>query len=630
MLFNPIKIKNLNTGFMHLIHQPWALILMAFILGILFYFWSVPAGFIYPFLGVALIGLFFVRKKPLLLWGLLLIISSGIGYFRIDYCTQHSNHPVLNKPLYHTTIQAKVIQNIILPEKQILTLHPTQWPLGDFTHPNRIRLNFYEKSPTVKTGDRIRLRAHLMPPHKIYSSPLSFYSQIGATGKVQEILSVQKANQNPHFFENLRHKITHHLFKLLPANQARIATPLITGDQRFVSNLQYQNYRRSGIAHVLSVSGFHMALLATFLFFLIRSFCVFTKLTLYVNAKKLAAIIAFMGTLFYLALSNFQIPALRSFGMIALVFLGVLTDRKAFSIHSLVLVGLAMLLYQPEMILSASFQLSFLSVLILISVHEKFKNFHPDMNKYTHQFLEFLFINIVLSIELIPVIAYHFHQITPYSFLGNILFSFIFSFGIMPLLFAGCLCMPLGLDTYFFKGAGFLLEAIENLTQILSQWPHAEITTASFHPIALGLMILGTILICLMNFKSKWFGGIFLVIGIIGAFCTPQPTIMILNNSITYIQNGVFYQNKGGQDWIQNMWRQKAGFDKAEEVDLPNMISLKGKKIALSAHGCLNADFAILSHKDSRCRLPTLVPEKDTLYLIYIEKNKIDIRAFRE
>ena len=46
--------------------------------------------------------------------------------------------------------------------------------------------------------------------------------------------------------------------------------------------------------------------------------------------------------------------------------------------------------------------------------------------------------------------------------------------------------------------------------------------------------------------------------------------------------------------------------------------------------GCLNADYAILSHKDSRCRIPTLVPEKDTLYLIYIKNKKIDIRTFRE
>lgn len=630
MLLSPIKTKHFQEGFVHLTEHLSALVLIAFILGILLYFWGVPAVLIYTLSGIALVGILWARKKPLILWGLVLILTIGIGFIRIDVRTDNLDHPVLDKTLYHTVIKANVIQNIALPEKQILTLRPTHWPLGDFQHPELIRLNFYGKDPVLQAGDHIRMRAHIMSPKKINAYHKDFYHQIGGIGKAEEILSVQKTNLQPDFFENLRHKITTHLFDILPANQARIATPLITGEQRFVSATQYQNYRRSGIAHVLSVSGFHMALLAAFLFFLVRGFCVFTKLTLYINAKKVAAVIAFFGTLFYLALSGFQIPALRSFGMIALVFLGILTDRKAFSVHSLVLVGCAMLLYRPEMVLSISFQLSFLSVLILICVHERFKKVLPEMNKNTHRFLEFLLLNIALSVGLIPIVAYHFHQITPYGFVGNMMFSFTFSLAVMPLLFAGCLLMPLGLDTYFFKGAGFLLETIEQLTGWLSQWPFAEIATPSFSPIALGLMISGIVLICLMGFQSKWFGGLFLTIGIVWAYLTPQPVMMIFNQSIAYIQKGIFYQNKNGQDWIQNLWRQKSGFAKVESVDLPDSVSLKGQKIAFSTAGCLKADYAVLPHKDSRCRVPTLIPKKDTLYLIYIEGNKIDIRTFRE
>lgn len=630
MLLSPIKTNHFKEDFIRLVNQPTALLLIAFILGILFYFWGMPKSVIYTLFGMILVGILWTRHKPFILRGLILILTVCIGFIRMDIRTNNLDHPVLDKTLYHAVIKADVVQNIALPEKQILTLHPTHWPLGDFIRPQLIRLNFYNKEPVLQAGDHIRLRAHIMSPKKMNAYHKDFYHQIGAVGKAEEILSVQKANLSPDFFENIRRKITAHLFDILPANQARIATPLIMGEQRFVLATQYQNYRRSGIAHVLSVSGFHMALLAAFLFFFVRGFCVFTRLTLYINAKKVAAVLAFFGTLFYLALSGFQIPALRSFGMITLVFLGILTNRKAFSVHSLVLVGCAMLLYSPEIVLSVSFQLSFLSVLILITVHDKLKKFHPEMNKYTHRFLEFLLLNIALSVGLIPIIAYHFHQITPYGFLGNMMFSFTFSLAVMPLLFVGCLFMPIGLDSYFFKGAGYLLETIEQLTGWLSQWSFAEVAIPSFSPIALGLMISGIVLICLMNFQSKWFGGLFLSIGIVWAYLTPQPVMMILNQSIAYTKEGTFYQNKNGQDWIQNLWRQKSGFDKAKSIDLPNSVLLKGKKIALSPTGCIKADYAVLAHKDSRCRVPTLIPEKDTLYLIYIKNNKIDIRTFRE
>ncbi len=636
MLFNPIKTNYVNNIFTNLMSQQFVLIFLSWIIGILMYFYGIPLTFILSLFFISFIGLVLLRHRQIVCFIFFLIFAFSLGFFRIYIRTQNLNHRILNLPLYHSIIQADVIQNITLPDQQILTLHPTEWPLGHFKHPEKIRLYFDKIDPVIQSGDHVRLRATIWPPNKVQApfqisqSQRLYFEKVGAIGKVETILFHYRNNHSLGFFQNLRNDITQYLFKILPENQARIATPLITGEQRFVSPKQYQNYRRSGLAHVLSVSGFHMALLAMFVFFLVRSFCVLTHLTLYINSKKLAAFTALIITAFYLGLSNFQIPALRSFGMIALVFLGILTDRKAFSLHSLILVGFVMLLWAPELLLSISFQLSFLSVFILICVHNQFKKFAPQMNKNIHHFCEFILLNIAITAGLTPLIAWHFNQFMPYALLGNICFSFIFSFGIMPLLFVGCLLMLLGCGVYFFKAAGFLLELVEQLTSYLSQWPYAEISIASFNPIALGLIILGIILICLMHFKRLWLGGIFVFTGTIWAYLTPQPVMMLLNNSVAYIQKDVFYQKRDGHDWVQNVWRQKMGYSKTLKVDLPNVIFLKGKKIALSPQSCPNADYAILSHKDSRCRIPTLTPEKNKFYLIYIIDNKIYIRIFDE
>ena len=321
-------------------HLNWSF--LAYLAGIWLYFsYSVHCLIAFSFLISSCFLWYWGRKKQLLSWGSILIFFLGLGLLIPEVKSHLIAHPVLEKSLYQTSITGTVQESTHLPEKQIVVLTDIKWHLPQISLPHKVQLFYNEPTPSFSEGDAVKVTATLFPPQG-QQAPFSkgtertlWFKEIGATGYITKA-EITHINPKLAFsFSQLRTFINKHIFQILPTSQAQIAAALITGEQKLISPEIFQIYRRSGIAHVLSVSGFHMALLATFLFFCIRGFCaLFPKIALYCNSKKIAALCALIGTGFYLGVSGFQIPATRAFGMIFLVFLGILTDRNVFSLRS--------------------------------------------------------------------------------------------------------------------------------------------------------------------------------------------------------------------------------------------------------------------------------------------------------
>jgi len=231
----------------------------------------------------------------------------------------------LEYPRWNKIIEAKVVSSFSTHSGQMVVLEEPRIYKAKFL-PKRIRMKFDEIEPKLSVGDKIKFKGHVYPPQS-HQRLRFFYQGIGAQGKIVEVLDHQKGDSG--WIDKMRSAIMERLKNVLDEQQAEIAIPLVVGEQGVVSKELYEIYRKAGIAHVLSVSGFHMALLAGFVFFLIRGlFALIPGLVLRISSKKIAAVLAFAVTGFYLLISGVQIPALRSFLMIGIVFLGVITDRK--------------------------------------------------------------------------------------------------------------------------------------------------------------------------------------------------------------------------------------------------------------------------------------------------------------
>ncbi|HRF38971.1 MAG TPA: ComEC/Rec2 family competence protein, partial [Saprospiraceae bacterium] len=129
--------------------------------------------------------------------------------------------------------------------------------------------------------------------------------------------------------------------------------------------------RASGLAHLLSISGLHIGLVAGIVFVTARSLLALIPwLALRWPTKKLAAILSVIAAAFYTLLAGAPVPAQRSFLMVAIALLAVLVDRQGISMRLIAWAALAVLLTQPDSLTGPSFQMSFAAVVALVATYE--------------------------------------------------------------------------------------------------------------------------------------------------------------------------------------------------------------------------------------------------------------------
>jgi competence protein ComEC len=125
----------------------------------------------------------------------------------------------------------------------------------------------------------------------------------------------------------------------------------------------------SGLGHVLSISGYHMAVVAGVVFFSVRALlALFPALTVTFPIKKWSAAAALLAAAFYLLLSGAEVATQRSFFMTAVVLIAVMVDRRAITFRTLAVAAMIVLLIAPEALVHPSFQMSFAATLGLVAL----------------------------------------------------------------------------------------------------------------------------------------------------------------------------------------------------------------------------------------------------------------------
>src|SRR5690606_6701524 len=146
---------------------------------------------------------------------------------------------------------------------------------------------------------------------------------------------------------------------------------LITGDQSAVVDDARETLATAGLAHVLSVSGLHLTVVAGGIFAALRlMLSLFTGLGRFVSVKRVAAAGGILAALLYFAISGGNVAALRATIMIVLVFGAVIVGRRALTMRNVAIAALIVLLTDPASAFRPSFQLSFAAVVALIGAWE--------------------------------------------------------------------------------------------------------------------------------------------------------------------------------------------------------------------------------------------------------------------
>ncbi|WP_455466699.1 ComEC/Rec2 family competence protein [Bartonella sp. B39] len=465
----------------------FSLILVFFSTGIIFYFsleqepsWGQFGVLMSIFLGMLYILRFYPR-----IWitaGFLFCIVLGALAAKIE--TQRISTPMLSGDVV-TTLTGRIVSIEAMQRggfRLVLDVLRTEKPA--LRHgPNRVRLSARHLPYGLVIGDGLRgmvkIRALSGPvrPGGYDFSFHNYFKRIGAQGiylgKPIKI-SVSQPNRILGILlqkiENLRTNMTQRIRVAIDREKGSVAAALITGQRGGISNDTNEALRAAGLAHILSISGLHMALLSGIVLVSIRSFlALFPVFSSYYSAKKFAAIVALMMTAFYLLLSGMAVSAQRSFVMIAVMLVAVLCNRSAITMRNFAIAGLITLAVKPHEILGPSFQMSFSATAALIAFFDWWsgRSFFRK-NKTTPVYVggrvtHFAFLSI-LSICASSFVAgtasgiyaaYHFSNIAFLSIVSNALALPIVSTLIIPFGLIAVLAMFWGLEWLPLQIMGF-------------------------------------------------------------------------------------------------------------------------------------------------------------------------------
>lgn len=428
--------------------------------------------------------------------------------------------------------------------------------------PDRVRLSV-RKGTAPAVGSRVSFKARLNPPLQPlrpggYDFARDLYFQgIGATGFVLGRIKVENASAPPGFWlryaaaiGGIRDGIDERIRSAISGDRGSIASAVITGKRDAISTPVNDAMYISSLAHVLSISGYHMAVVAGVVFFVIRAgLALIPQLANRKPIKKWAALGALCAATFYLLLSGAEVATQRSYIMTAVVLAGVMFDRPALTLRTISVAALAVLFFHPEAVVHPSFQMSFAATLALVAGYERglpwFSNV-PDTSLGARVALwggrevaGLVVASLLAGLATTPYSAFHFHRLAPYGVLANLLAMPVVSAWVMPAGMLAVLAMPFGFDGLFWNIMASGIDWMIAVALWVSSLPGAVGRVCAF---GIGPLVLGSgglLMVCLLRSPLRWSGVGLAATAALWAAMAAQPAIYVSGDGqIAAIRNG--------------------------------------------------------------------------------------------
>ncbi|MGZ3183963.1 MAG: DNA internalization-related competence protein ComEC/Rec2 [Telluria sp.] len=341
--------------------------------------------------------------------------------------------------------------------------------------PAHLALGWYDvprggTAPAILPGERWRLNVRLQRPHG-NANPMGFDYEVWlleqglrATGYVRPGPNRRLDGFVPgfgHCVERTRAWLRARILEALPdAPYAGVIVALVIGDQRAIPQSNWQVFNRTGISHLVSISGLHITMVAGMVAALLsalwrRSFFTHARLPLLVPAQKVAAAAGAAAAFLYVLLAGFGIPAQRTLYMLCVVAAAVWSGRQTSITHVLCAALFVVVLLDPWSVLAPGFWLSFGAVgAILFAGVGRMEGGHgwrPAMHAASRT-------QLAVTVGLVPLTMLLFAQFSLASPLANAVAIPVVSFVVTPLALLGSLAPP------------YACEALLWLAHAVMQW----------------------------------------------------------------------------------------------------------------------------------------------------------------
>lgn len=529
-----------------------------------------------------LLMVFLLRRNP---WGLslsamMLIVS--LGFTDIYVQTQYAAKNVEKNTAKEITYLKGRIAEIGHSYKGKVRLSLIQVEDYDKARKGIFRVTLSSKNTDLKEGECVEMIATLMPdflpvlPGTYQFGRKAFFEGISAVGyadsKVYVTDCVSEMSWRQKFsvaLQTWRKGIVAEVNRQLPPDQAGITAAVIAGERSGISNTITENYRNSGLAHFLAISGLHMSMIAGMAFFALRLLlALIPQFSARYNSKKSAAVLAIFVSFVYLLISGGQVSTQRAFIMTFVVLLGILFDRTAISMRMISLAAVIILVISPHALISAGFQMSFAAVTVLVAFYERFAAAIHRLfsGKKLWQIIPayiagLLISDLMASLATLPFAIYHFNQIAVYTTLGNLLAGPIIGLLIMPFVLLALFLMPFGLSGPALKVVGFGVMAVNEITAWVAHLPGAGFKVMSMPLWGLLCLVFGGLWLCIWTLKWRRWGLVFIATGILSLLTVSKPDFLFDSEGTTIgikDNNGnIVIMPDSKNRWTRQVWLEK-------------------------------------------------------------------------
>ncbi|WP_297322011.1 ComEC/Rec2 family competence protein [uncultured Bartonella sp.] len=436
--------------------------------------------------------------------------------------------------------------------------------------PQRVKLTVLTNNGVdFKPGDgihgRVKLRASSGPirPGSFDFSFYNYFQSIGAQGyflgKAKHIIV-----SPPHFIvdrlglavSRLRLAMTAKITNAISGETGSVASALITGDRGGISSQTNEALRIAGLAHILSISGLHMAMVSGMVLIVVRTLLAFFPgFSSAYPSKKIAAAIALIVAAFYLLLSGADVAAQRSFIMVAVMLVAILFDRSAITMRNLAIAALITLILEPHEVLGPSFQMSFSATAVLIAVFGWWTRKHYAYQKTVPKFvgagIVYFILFPLISTAVASLVAglssgifaaYHFANTAPLGIISNAIAFPVMSIAVMPFALLSAVAMPFGLEWWPLQIMGWGVKIVEQIAySVASISP--DLNPGMMPRGALIFLSFGLVILVCCRTRLCLISVFFFLLGILIALLQKPPALLVSEDAraVGFVDNRTLF-----------------------------------------------------------------------------------------
>lgn len=464
----------------------------------------------------------------------------------------------------------------------------------------KLLVYFSKKNPDLlQIGDLVSFKSELKPIAKNYNPDSFDYANYMEN---QNVYHQIKPFENYYFVENkvknfnyyinaLRQKLVHsfdvHVFS---EKTKSILNALILGQRQQIEKATLNDYKNTGVVHILAISGLHIGIIYGFLNL------IFGFLNRVKNGKIIKLTIILIILWLFALISGMSASITRAVTMFSLFAFGTFLHRNNSIFNSVATSALLLLVYNPLNIFDVGFQLSYTAVLSIIIFQPFYKKFYFSKNKIVVYITDLFLVSITAQLGVLPLMLLYFKQVPTLFLMANFVVipiaTLILIFGII-VLFLNFVYLTLALQLG--KIISFLIEFMNSYIHWLSSFEGFVIKNITFTPLLTVMLYLVIISIIYWIYKliNKRFLYVLVMIlsfQILYFYTKSQTSIknemIIFNNKesiisifksnrITFFSNdSLVRENQNIQEYVTAKFNPKVDF-----YPLENVLFFNNKKI---------------------------------------------------